>query len=321
MNNIVPIKGTRQAPKAARSKMDTLIFSAAEVNQWKLPPFQRPLRVNDKVKALSEELKHNGGIITGVITLGKIDGKSDVWLVDGQHRTEAFKISELTECIADVRMCEFANMGEMAEEFVNLNTALVKMRPDDVLRGLEGTSKMMQLIRAECPYVGYDQIRRNPTSAVIGMSQLLRCWAGSRPETPKASTNSALQLVSTLEESETMGMIKFMHVARGAWGNDVENFKMWGALNMTICMWMYRRLVLDHERGVKRYARLTDALFKKCLMGVSADTNYVDWLHGRVLNERDRAPCYTRLKAIFQKRMKQETKTDIKLPAASWTTR
>jgi hypothetical protein len=38
-------------------------------------------------------------------------------------------------------------------------------------------------------------------------------------------------------------------------------------------------------------------------MSVSADTGYLDWLLGRHVGERDRAPAYQRLKAIFVARI------------------
>ena len=58
-------------------------------------------------------------------------------------------------------------MAEMGDAFVALNSRLVNMRPDDILRGLEGSIPALQEIRASCPFVGYDQIRQlcfqNPT--------------------------------------------------------------------------------------------------------------------------------------------------------------
>jgi hypothetical protein len=49
-------------------------------------------------------------------------------------------------------------MADMGEEFVNLNSQLVTMRPDDIRRGLEGTIEALPTIRRECPFVGYDMI-------------------------------------------------------------------------------------------------------------------------------------------------------------------
>ena len=192
--NVVSIKGGREVPKSSRRTMETLIFSVAEVSGWLLPPFQRPLRVNEKVRALSETIKEDGGVIPGILTLGKLTGEKRMWLVDGQHRIEAFKLSGLAECICDARLCQFDTMAEMAEEFVELNSALVKMRPDDILRGLEGTIPALQIIRQGCAFVGYDQIRRNNTSApILSMSALLRCWVGASTDTP-TSTQAGLSL-------------------------------------------------------------------------------------------------------------------------------
>src|SRR5687767_9903420 len=131
------IKGYKAAPRSVRSRMDTILLTPAVVAKWKTPPFQRPLKINAKVLALAEALKQSGGVLPGVITLGDVD--TDRYVVDGQHRVQAFLLSELTEGYADVRICAFDNLAEMGQEFVDLNSSLVRIGPDDVLRGLEGT--------------------------------------------------------------------------------------------------------------------------------------------------------------------------------------
>lgn len=77
------VKGLTPAPKAVRSQMDTIEITQPLADSWLLPPFQRPLKVNQKVLDLAELLNQTG-VMPGVITLGHI-GK-DVYLVDGQHR-------------------------------------------------------------------------------------------------------------------------------------------------------------------------------------------------------------------------------------------
>ena len=89
------IKGYRQAPVAVRSKMDTIRLTPEFVKTWASPPFQRPLRENEKVRALAEELKNNNAVVPGVLTIGVI-GKQ-WYIVDGQHRVRAFEISGLAE--------------------------------------------------------------------------------------------------------------------------------------------------------------------------------------------------------------------------------
>lgn len=61
---------------------------------------------------------------------------------------------------------------------------------------------------------------------------------------------------------------------------------------------------------------------KKCLMSVSADSDYLAWLPGRNLSERDRSPCYSRLKVIFSRRLTEDNggKKQM-LPAPAWASK
>lgn len=321
MNKIVQLKG-REAPKAVRSQMDTLIVGRPEIMTWKIPPFQRPVRVNAKVIECSEEIKREGGVVPGIVTLGRLGTDKTFYLVDGQHRMESFKGTELQEALMDVRICTFTSMAEMAEEFVRLNSQLAKMRPDDILRGLEESLPHMRRVRASCEFVTYGQFNRNTTeTAVIGMSQLLRCWYMSQAEVPARTTPPAAMLAQALEAEEADKLIVFMQVARSAWGTDPENYRLWGSLNLSIAMWMWRRLVLNKERGVKRAVVMSAEDFRKCLMSVSATGGYLDWLVGRQIGERDRAPCYARLKAIFVKRLGEMGQGKVMMPMPSWAGR
>jgi hypothetical protein len=319
MATIIQMKGTREAPKSFRSKMETIIFGPKEIEGWKLPPFQRPLRINEKVRALAAEMQANQ-TVNGVLTLGKYNGET--FVVDGQHRLEAFKISGLGEIIADVRVCEFDSMAEMADEFVCLNSSLVRMRPDDVLRGMEQSVPALMKIRKDCPFVGYDQIRRSESSPVVGMSGVLRCWQGSAGDTPSQNQMSGAQIAQALDAQATEHLIQFLATAYAAWGRDPEYYRLWAALNVTMCMWLWRRLVLDRERGVKRYVVLNIAQFKKCLMSLSADGNYCDWLQSRHMSDRDRSPCYTKIKSIFVRRLIEDGMGDKtrppKFPTPAW---
>lgn len=315
----------RKIPKSAISAMETLLFTRGDTATWVVPPFQRPLRINDKVRALAEDLKVNGGFISGVLTLGKLKGEpKTTYIVDGQHRIEAFKISELPEAIADVRTCTFDNLAEMADEFVLLQQSLVRMRPDDVLRGLEASTPSLQIIRKTCEFVGYDQIRRNAAhSPVVGMSAVLRAWAGSQNETPtshKAGATSA-QLIKEMEALEVTNLCKFLHLAHSAWGHDHNYGRLWGALNMGICMWLYRRVVLDQDRtGNKRATILNHDQFKKCLLAVSADPDYIDWLANRSMTDHHRTPAYRRVKALFSARLKEDGISEsARFPSPAWS--
>lgn len=312
---------TAKPNRTTSTKMDTLDVTPEVAKAWKKPPFQRPLKVNAKVRALAESIRESAenspdgsGVIPGMITLGVLG--ADTYLLDGQHRREAFLISGARTVCADVRVHHFNNMGEMGEEFVLLNSAIVRIGPDDILRGLKEGSPALQKLVDRLPFVGFDMIRRGAASPVVSMSALLRCWFGAGADVPQRSSDSAPTLVSRLTMDELDILCQFGENAYAAWGHDREYGKLWGSLNLLLCMWLFRRMVLSQYSP--RTPRLTRALFQKCLMEVSADSQYVDWLVGRLANERDRSPCFNRLRNLFAKRIERETQKRVSMPSPAW---
>jgi hypothetical protein len=310
------VKPQTPTEKKTRTVVDTIMVTPESLDKWKSPPFQRPVRQNEKVRMLAEELKREGGVWPGIVTLGILDGT--VYTIDGQHRKEAFLMSGLVEGYTDVRTHHFTSMADMGEEFVRLNSQLVSMRPDDILRGLEASIEGLRKIRALCPFVGYDNIRRGTTSPVVGMSLCLRSWRTSMSEVPASGCGmSAAAVAESLELKEYENLIEFLNLALGAFGRDPQYGRLWSALNLIMCMWLYRRLFLHPELHGKTLP-VTKDLFKKCLMSVSANSDYVDWLLGRNIGERDRAPAYNRLKAIFVGRLSAELGKKVSLPQPAW---
>src|SRR3989304_5883724 len=206
MANLTIVKLKTVAEKATRTTLEGMFVTRDIITSWQHPPFQRPLRVNDKVKALAEEIKRNGGIIPGVLTLGVLSqtGVQVRNRLDGQHRMEAFLMSGLDEGYADVRIHFCESMGQMGEEYVELNSRLVSMRPDDILRGLEGSYANLRTVREKCRFVGYDMIRRNEKAPIVSMSAMLRVWRGSSGDVPVTTGGvSTPALAITLTNEET----------------------------------------------------------------------------------------------------------------------
>lgn len=310
----------KRAPVARRTRMDTLILDAKTINGWRIPPFQRPVRINEKVRALAEQIKRDGGVIPGVLTLGVIEEGRDAgtYVTDGQHRIESFRLSDVLEGYADVRIVIHDSMAEMGAEFVELNSQLVRMRPDDVLRGLEESVISLRMIREKCPFVGYGNIRRGESSPILSMSAVLRAWNGSLAETPITGATSAAHIANEISLESTRQLIEFLTVAYSAWGRGQDVSRLWLTLNLMLSMWLWRRLVLDTERRVKRYVVLKPEAFKRCLMSTAASADYNDWLVGRSAGERDRSPCYERLRRIFVKRLSDDGIKNAKFPTVPW---
>lgn len=205
-----------RAKRVTHTSLDTIRVTPEIANAWKSPPFQRPLRVNSKVMALAETIKADGGVLPGVLTLGVLE--RDTYLLDGQHRREAFLQSGCPEGYADIRRHVFESMADMGSEFV---------------------------------------------------------------------------------------------------GRDPEYHRLWGSLSLTLTFWLYRRLVVTQFS--QKTPKLTREQFTRCLQSLSADSIFVDWLHGRLLSDRDRAPCLNRMKTIFAQRLFAELGRKVVLPAPAWS--
>lgn len=310
------VKPSSTSEKQTRTTVDTVEITAKIVASWKSPPFQRDLKINAKVLAVAEQIARDKGVLPGILTIGVLDGET--YVVDGQHRLAAWAQSGVQIGYADVRMHWFETMGDMAEEFVLLNSSLVKLRPDDILRGMEPSTPALQNIRRKCGFIGYDMIRRSEKAPVLSMSMFIRNWIGSRSEIPQP-WNSA-DALKALDNDETSKAIDFANVCHDAWHRDHAYARLWSQLNFSLCAWLYRRVVIgEHVTALMRLTKMTKDEFRKCLMALSAEEQYLDYLVGRSINDRDRAPSYARLRTIFMRRYVAETGKTLRLPAPPWT--
>lgn len=313
------VKPSSAAEKATQTTLDTIVVTPAIAKGWKLPPFQRELKDSKKVQEVADAIKTEQ-VIPGIITLGVLrSAPSTHYLVDGQHRRHAFLMAELAEAFVDIRWIHCDTMGELADEFRKLNGSIAKMTGDDTLRAIAETNKSLQFIKGKFPRVGYSHIRRDANAAIISMSALLRCWQGSAPEAPTTGGGSVTMIADNLSLEEAEQCVAFCELAWKAWGADRQHHKLWGNLNMVLCMWMYRRLVITaYSANVKK---ITREMFMKCLMSLAANEEYCSWLVGRNLNDRDRSPTYQRIKYMFGQRLEQETGDKHRLPSPAWSGR
>lgn len=310
------VKPQTEAQKATQTTLDTIEVTPDLMKSWKLPPFQRELKVNSKVVAIATEIAENDGVIPGTITLGVLN--KERYLVDGQHRREAFLQSECLIGYVDVRVLHFESMAAMGEEFYKLNSQISKMTPDDFLRAMEGSYAVLGKIRRQCPFIGYGKVRTSEKAPVLGMSATIRAWVGSSTEAPKGGGASAVEIVKGLLPDDADQLIGFLECAFEAWGRDKSNTRLWSGLNLTLCMWIYRRIVLTSYSA--KTQRITREQFKKCLMSISADSDYAEWLVGRNLNGRDISPAYKRVRKLIADRIELDTNKKPLLPSPDWYT-
>lgn len=314
--NMRVVRPNTAEQKHTRSTVDTIEITPKVVASWQLPPFQRELKINAKVEQVAKQIGEDGGVLPGILTLGVLD--REVYLVDGQHRAQAFTMSGVEVGYADVRTVFFESMADMAEEFERLNSQLVTLRPDDKLRALEYSCKPLRRIRQKCSFLGYGQVRRGKSTVMMSMATFIRVWVGSQGETP-VTTIGATPAALNMSEDDADKAIEFATLCFEAWQRDVEFARLWGGLNMVILAWMYRRTVLrEGWTGTTRWTKLTREQFQRGLQALAAEPGYLEFLVGRNAGERDRSPAYNRIRQIFLKRLKDELGR-VQFPQAGWT--
>jgi hypothetical protein len=306
----VPTKPQRMT----RTTVDTIMFTREQAKGWIVDhEIQRELSVNRKVLELADWLRDNKGVIPGVIKLAVVGG--DTYLLDGQHRIAAFMLSGLNDGYADVVTQYFDSLAELGPAFVQQNMQLVRLRSDDVLRAhAKGSPQLTRIMRA-CSCVTFDQIRRTSDRVgCVSMSTVLRSWKASQAHTPISPRFNAIEMAEKLTDIDAEAVIGFLEECDAAWGRDVAASRLWSELNLTLCMWLYRRVVLT--RYSPRVKLLTRGQFRDCLIAASTTRLYVEWLKGR--NMGDRSAGYSRLKMIFAKRLGELLAGAVVLPQPEW---
>lgn len=310
-------KPSTDAEKAVGVTYDIITVTPDVLRSWLLPPCQRELTVNTKVRAMAVKIREDGGVIPEPVSLARLGGHT--YLVDGQHRREAALLSACEVLYVEVRWLHVRTLNEVDALFDRMQQKLVTMRPDDTLRARESSVPGLQRIRSSCPYVGYDRVRRQGNGPMISMGTVLRAWFGAVPETPSPSNLNPDTLVESVKvnlQDDVNNCIDYIAACYDAWGREAANKRLWTSLNLTLCAWLYQRTVTGQYST--KTTKLTKEMFKRCLMSVAADASYSDWLVDRTLRERDRTTAYTKLKQIFAKRIALEGGKKPMLPQPAW---
>lgn len=262
---------------------------------WERPHWQRPITVTAKVRRLAEQIAESG-VIPGVLTIGEWNGVQ--WRVDCQHRLQAFEMSGAAAAYADVRFAQFAEERHMADEYDSLNGHLVNMRPDDKLRALELSYDNLRVLREQSQFVGYDKIRRgSATAPILSMSRCLRLWYGAGAGAPVPAHGNPRELAERLTGPEVDFLLEFLGLAYAAWGRDVAYDQLWCQLNLGLCMWIFRGSVANIALRLHP-DKMPRTVFVEALKSLR-EPGFLDWLRGRHLGDRDRAPAYGRIKKLM----------------------
>lgn len=319
--------------------METMILTPDKVPEWKLPGVQRALKSNDKVLQMAIAMQLEAAQdpeeaycrIPGIITIGQVGNTR--YLVDGQHRIRGAFMRAASELLVaggvivkqglvDLRLMFFESMAELAQEFANLGSVLLPMKADDILRALAESSEHLKRVEEECPYIGYDLTGEHKKTKLLSMSSALRAWYGSGGIVPAGGPPAREIVEKYLNDEQTDQMLGFYHACEEAGWNNNAFRRLWGALNLGVNMWLWRRIVLGQHtqrfHGGQKPMILSreDAIL--CMRELT-DGGYNEWLEGRSLRYQDRMPCYTRVKELYTIGLARIGSENPRFPMADWT--
>lgn len=324
--------------RTLRTHVGLVEVTAASWEKWRNPfgekvgpngedGFQRTIQRNKYVIEVAHTISSTG-IIPGQIVIGIFQGI--LWLIDGQHRRESFTIAVLGECgvtritkaCANIKYEVFDTWAAMSDRYVELQRKIRGNSPNDMLKGLEASTESLQVLRKRFPAVGYTSTRPDSKhhKGRVSAKAALQAWYGSKPETPGRKTPPPFEIAKQLTVEEAHQLANFLRLAHSAWAFDPNYLNLWGSLNLTLCLWLYRRCVLDPVQG---FPDLTPEQFASCLTALPSEkiggvNPYAMFLYRKGLRELDRGPVYMQVTRVFTATLRANHKLRVKFPKPEW---
>lgn len=302
--------------------VEKIIITHEIVEGWKKPPFQRPVAIGRNLGKLAVNLQDDEFLLT-TIYLGVLDGVT--YIVDGQHRKEAFIASGLRRLVAPVTTRYYpdgtAGLTRMCEDFLKINTHVKNPTANDKLRALEPTNPLIGKIREDCPFVGYSGFRRSDSSPIVSMAQAIRALVISAQEAPGSAGRSAVDHAVEMRSSEVNGLKTFLKLAYESWGRDAENKYLWSPMNLTMCLWFFRRM-LRSPSSSGSLGNTTQAQFLDIFFGLMSNRRYRALLQGnkggRLHDSNTRNPVCRELMKTIKAQLKKDGTKSPYIPKPSW---
>jgi hypothetical protein len=231
---------------------ETKVVTREELLSWRVPKFQRDCHIERRpVQQFAQQIVEKGGVIAGVFHHGLVLDDPVVWLVDGQQRRAAAETTDFQKFQVNIRMTLFQSVAEMAQAYLDDQTQLVAHRVDDKLKAMQYTHPpLRKLIRSSC--AGIERIRATESSPRVSAATAIRAWSVSARDFPAGRASAGTRIADELTDDNVDSLIRFLSLTKEAWPWGRESNALWGALNMTMCSWFYRRFHFDQAYRDKK---------------------------------------------------------------------
>lgn len=287
---------------------DVILATREMLENWKTPPGQRPLVITKKVKAWVPKIQESGEV-PGRLLVCILHGMK--YIVNGHHRRWCALQTTRDEFVVTLDTETVTSEAELGRKAVGVNLPIAPpQKADDHLRHLEQSYPILQKIRRECPFIGYGKSGGN---TVMSVNAAILSWITSGTDSATVMKTTVINVLDDISMEEISLMVHFFKTVYESWGKDSQYAKVWSKLNVTMMAWMWRNTVLS--QAGPRVTRLTPEQFCTGAMALTSDPHYLPWLIGRQLSERDKGPCYNKVKAIMVKRLTEVLHKKVILPS------
>ena len=315
----------------AQSRVVKIKLTPEVINSWLIPDWQRHVRTNPKGRQLCEDIKEIP-ILESMIIVGVIQrrGKYVLYLLDGHHRKEHFLKSGAPYIIIDVKFAYVETMGEMADLYLKCQDQIVKSSPNDNLKGLAVNSKTLNHIIKHCTCVTLDAARSGASNASVTMSTVIQVWYDSNLDPPKRNTlgsppKSITDLAKKLTMRDAETIVAFIKICEEVFGFNNESSALWKHINLVLCLWLYRVMVLKTEwEGCEGYkvTYLDDKRFGIGLSALRHSRFYSSMTNKRLGSAVDRKEAYLNMTRWFLSGFPNNNgRTRVRLPKPTWASK
>lgn len=313
-NDDVSPESAHERPELLREggvRSEVVVVTVALVNSWERPDFQRMFKQTKNVVDATNQIGRTEEI-PGTIWIGVWEGRS--YVVDGQHRIEAFLGANIAEALASVAFKAFDSYDAMARFYRMINTPLRSFSAQDNLKAAAVEYESLRIIEREATFASWYKPKRN-SGKTIQISSMVRFWGMARSDAPGGSAQ-VVAVAAGMNKLAAHRLCVFGSLCHDAWGTDSGYAALWGGLNFPVVLWLYARTVLRDPEPSLRVTRLDQPAFKKALVSL-CDESYVDWLRGRNSLQNFRSPCYNKIKQRFKATLEKRGER-LTLPSPDW---
>jgi hypothetical protein len=292
----------RNNPSIRHMSIDQMLIDRHTIQEvWKVPPFQRHILLNKRFFTLVAEFRQTHCLPYGTLLIGCWN--SILYVVDGNHRMAACIESGVPAIRANVQYVRFDTYVAMVAAYNKVQIPIKVSTPNDRLKVLADLHPPLQSIANACNFVTFSKAAAGQAGQLLTMSMLIQVWEWSKVNPPRPFGGASLEdLAKPLTQVDADNLIIFFQLCRFRFGLSPA---LWRAQNLALCLWLYRRLVLQENVDGEKWSNLTPAEFSVGLAGL-VNGLYETCVTGKQLSsDADRNRIWAKLVQGFRLSMKQ----------------